>query len=286
MGRRARGPVVAGITRVPFHRARGTPGASGVREEALSAADAWRFTTIAHEARDILGPLSPASIDAIITQVPRGEPGRGVIDIGCGKGEILVRVLRHTGGHGIGVEPNPAFAADARARGQEVLGPDRVRIVEDAFDAAAFEPRAFDLAICTGAIHAFGDWASALRGVSSLVADDGWALMAPAYWRKRPDPAYLSAIEGEESEMDLLPTTLSAAENSGWNVIACHESTAEEWDDYEHTYAANMRAWCDAHPDDPEAAGFRKRIADWAAAYAQWGRDTMGYALLLMQRKA
>lgn len=250
----------------------------------MSAPDPYHFTTIAHAGMDILGPLSFSSVDAILDRLPRRDGGLGVLDVGCGRGEILIRTLVRTRGRGIGVEPNPAFAADARERMLARLGPDRVRIVEDPFDTSRLDRGSFDLGICTGALHAFGDWKTALDGMSHLVTANGLALMAPGYWKQRPHADYLAAIECEEGEQDLLPDTISAAEATGWQVVACHESTVEEWDAYEHTYAANMRAWCDAHPDDPEATGFRKRIDDWAAAYAKWGRDTMGYALLLMQR--
>jgi hypothetical protein len=61
-------------------------------------------------------------------------------------------------------------------------------------------------------------------------------------------------------------------------------STREEWDDYERAYAANVRAWCAAHPDDPDAPAFMERITRWSALVEQYGLDTMGYVLLLLQR--
>lgn len=259
---------------------------SGVGEEALSAVDPYRFTTIAHAGRDLLGPVSIESVDAMIARLPAPASGLGAIDIGCGKGEILVRKLLHTRGIGIGVEPNPAFASDAQARADRRLGPGTVRILESAYDTSLLPPGSFDVGICTGAIHAFGDWNSALEGMGCLVTVDGWALLGPGYWKRPPAREYLAAIGSEQGEQDSLDATLAVAESAGWKVVAVHESTVEEWDDYEHSYAANMRSWCDANPDDRDAPAFRARIDQWAAAYKKWGRDTMGYALALMQRSS
>jgi hypothetical protein len=45
-----------------------------------------------------------------------------------------------------------------------------------------------------------------------------------------------------------------------------------------------MRRWCDENPDAADAGAFRERIEKWAEAYERWGRDTMGYAVMLLRR--
>jgi hypothetical protein len=120
--------------------------------------------------------------------------------------------------------------------------------------------------------------------MANLVSPSGFALLAPGYWKRAPDPAYLSALGGSEDQLQSLLATSATARSHGWLVLACHESTLAEWDAYEHAYAANVRTWCRANPTDPEAPGFSARIDKWAAAYRTWGRDTLGYALMLLQR--
>jgi SAM-dependent methyltransferase len=184
-----------------------------------------------------------------------------VLDVGCGKGELLVRALEHTGGAGLGIEPNPAFAEAAR-----------LRIADCALDATVIEQRWSDLspppdgvalAICTGSLHAFGSFADALRALHEVVAPGGVALLGPGYWK---------------------PGTQAQAKAAGWHVRDSHVSTLAEWDAYEQAYERNVRAWCEAHADDPDAAAFRTRIEHWSTLVANGGRDTMGYALLLLQR--
>jgi SAM-dependent methyltransferase len=238
----------------------------------------WRFTTIAHEGRSILGPVSEASFDAMLSRIPAPGPAR-VLDVGCGKGVLLVRAVERWGGTGVGIEPNPAFAAEARA-----LGTGRVRILESDFAHDTLAGERFPLVICTGALHAFGGWDMALIRIAALLEPGGHALLGPGYWRQAPAAAYLQSTGIAADDMEPLAAVVASAEAAGWRPLAVHESTPAQWDDYEHAYAANVRAWCDAHPRDPEAAAFRERIDRWADAYARWGHATMGYALMLLQR--
>jgi SAM-dependent methyltransferase len=266
--------------------ARPAPGA----QEALSASDPFAFTTIAHEGRELLGPVSGASVDAMLERLPTEVAHAGtpphVLDIGCGKGEMLARALARVGGRGLGLEPNPAFAAAARARLARDLPAERAVVLEARLQDVPLPEQAFRLAICVGALHAFGDWRDALAGLRRLVPPGGVALLGPGYWKRPPDPAYLGTFGGREDEQHPLRETLALAEEAGWQVLACHESTPDEWDDYEGSYAAAVRAWCDSNPGDPAAAEHRARIARWADGYARWGRDTMGFALVLARRPA
>jgi hypothetical protein len=112
----------------------------------------------------------------------------------------------------------------------------------------------------------------------------GLALLGPGYWKHAPDPDYLAALGASAGDMHDWAGTLVQAAAAGWHVRATHVSTLAEWDAYEHAYEQNMRAWCDSHPDDPDAAAFLTRIEHWSTIVATWGRDTLGYGLVLLQR--
>jgi len=247
----------------------------------------FRFTTIAHAGRALLGPLSAESVEGLLASIDLRPPGgerAAVLDVGCGKGEILVRAMRRFGATGTGVDPNPAFLSEAKARAAGVALQDDIDLRCATFDEAGLPPGAFDLAICTGATHAFGDLGAALAGLAGLVRGHGWAMLGHGYWRREPAAEYLAAFGGSADELAPLEATLGAAAGSGWTLAAHHVSTPAEWDDYELAYAATMRAWLGADPDDPDAPAFRARIETWSAAYDRWGRGTMGFVTMLLRR--
>ena len=207
-----------------------------------------------------------------------------VLDVGCGKGELLLRALQHVGGAARGIEPNPAFAAAARSRARELGLTAHVTIEECRWQDLPAPPARVALAICTGSVHAFGSLGDALRALHAIVVPRGLALVAQGYWKREPAPEYLTALGSARDEQDDWDGTLARAEASGWRVRHAHASTREEWDDYERAYAANVHAWCAAHADDPDAPAFAERITRWSALVERYGLETMGYALLLLQR--
>ena len=252
----------------------------------MADAARFRYSTIAHAGRALLGPVSAESVESLLARVtlPAAGTRPEVLDVGCGKGEILLRAMQRFGAAGVGVDPNEAFLAEARERAR-VLG-----IAEDltlhacAWVDAPAPGGDTDLAICTGSTHAFGDLDAALAGLHGLVREGGWSLIGTGYWGAKPAAEYLALIGPEEGEMPTLDGALAAAERTAWRIEAHHESTLEEWDDYEHAYAAAMRHWVTANAADPDAAAFGARITAWSDGYTRWGRDTLGFTTLLLRR--
>jgi SAM-dependent methyltransferase len=248
------------------------------------AQDRFKFTTIAHHGRALLGPLSADTVDALLARIaPAPAPGAraAVLDVGCGKGEILLRAMRRFAATGVGVDSNPTFIAEARARGRGMVAVSDLALFGLPFALAPVPRGRFDLVICTGATHAFADHAFE---IAPLARPGGWAMIGVGYWRQPPAAEYLASFGGREDEMLPLPATLAASARAGWRLVAHQESTLDEWDDYEHGYEDAVRRWLAARPDDPDAPAFRERIDAWSAGYQRWGRDTMGFVTMVLKR--
>lgn len=252
--------------------------------------DAFRFTTIGHAGRALLGPVSDETLDAMFEAVAHdvaaGERIARVLDVGCGKGEMLVRAIIRFGATGVGVEPNPAFAAEARARAAAAGIPDWLTLHEATLEQSEVPRGVFDVAVCTGASHAFGLYRDALHGLRAFLPPEGWMIVGEGYWKQPPEPGYLEVFGGDGSDIPTREKLLAGAATEGLHVLTVRESTLEDWDEYEGCYAANVRTWLAAHEADPDAPAFRERIERWHAAYRRWGRGTLGFAMLALSTRA
>lgn len=254
----------------------------------MTSPNLFRWTTIAHRDRALLGPVGDRACGEMIAAAglaAAGEPA-DVLDIGCGKGEWLVRALIGAlEAQGVGIDPNPAFVSDAARRAETAGVAARLTLLTSVFEPLLVADRTFALAICTGASHAFGTYEQALRGLRPLVREGGAAIVGTGFWQRTPAPEYLAAFGGSEDEMAPLGDTAALAAACGWRVAASHVSTREEWDGYEHGYAARVREWVAAHPEDPDAPRFARRIESWSGAYERWGRETMGYVTFVLEKR-
>lgn len=238
----------------------------------------FRFTTLAHADLDILGPLSTTALDELLDRA-RPAPAR-VLDVGCGKGALLVRAHERWGVELTGVEPNDAFVAATVDRLTKVGA--SFMVFDTPLEHAILPRRAHDLVTCIGASHAFGTPDDAVADMAQLVAPGGLVVLGEGYWRRTPDPEYAAMLGGEDSMLDHAGNAARGRAHG----LACEwsrESTLEEWDAYEGAYAEAMRAWCEAHLDDPDAPAFRKRIDGWNDAYHRWGRSTLGFGLYVFR---
>jgi cyclopropane fatty-acyl-phospholipid synthase-like methyltransferase len=228
-------------------------------------------------------PLSPQHGDLLMERLDL-RPGLRIADVGCGWGELLLRVISRATGpdagggqvSGIGVDTDAAALGRARGLARQ-RGLDRqVEFAEG--DAAAWRGTA-DRVLCVGSSHAFGGTQAALTVLAQMVPGGGRLLFGDGYWAGTPSPA---ATEIFGDQVLPLPQLLEACRAEGWRVI--HMSTADqrEWDDFESTFRAGRQEWLIAHGDDPRAA----EVRDWLDArerqYVQAYRDVLGFAYLVL----
>lgn len=102
-----------------------------------------------------------------------------VLDVGCNKGEVLL-VLRTRGLEVIGLEPNASAAADARARGLEVI--------EAPIETAPLPEGRFRTILLSQVLEHVHDPDAVLRRVRSALRDDGRIYIvvpnADSVWRR------------------------------------------------------------------------------------------------------
>jgi SAM-dependent methyltransferase len=139
------------------------------------------------------GPLSEARAGRLTESLTRNSP-HTVLDIGCGWGELMLRILAAAPeATGVGIDLNEDDLArgrqNARARGLA----DRVTFVRESGIGTARGPA--DLVLSVGATQALsevqppGHNAAALSALRGLVTPGGRVLFGEGFWQRPPTPA-------------------------------------------------------------------------------------------------
>jgi SAM-dependent methyltransferase len=246
--------------------------------------DRARFSRIAHSFLPVAAPLDQADVDAALEWLPLDAQSR-VLDIGCGRAAILLDLLDERGARGTGVDCDREALRMAREKAETRGCADRLTLLEAHALDVVFHA-AFDLSLCIGASHALGGPRPALDQLARWTRPGGHALWGEGFWRRDPNPAYLAAIGSSKHDLGTHHENAVAASERGWSLIWSAVTSDSCWDRYEGLYRMGMARFLAAHPDDPEASVFRERSERWYDSYLRWGRDTMGFALYLLERRS
>ena len=241
-----------------------------------------RFSTIGHTGILLWNPVSVAVVDDWIEALALPPEAR-VLDVGCGRGELLLRIIERYGCSGMGVDSS-AMAIDlGRQELTRRLPQADCELRCGPFDPAEFAPGSLDLGCCVGASHAVGSYPRVLEVLCQLVRPGGLILVGEGYWRREPDPDYLDFLQSSPDELLSHQGNIELATDRSLQLLRDYESTSIDWARYEDGYAANLYSFLAANPDDPDADAIRERIDHWRSAFQRWGKDTLGFGLYLFR---
>ena len=211
-----------------------------------------------------------------------------MLDLGCGWGELLLRVIERASdarGHGVDQDED----ALAHGRGLAVASglAERVRF-ESADIRALTEPA--EAVICIGASQIWGepvevagplDYVAALTALRALVRPGGRLVYGEGIWSRPPTPAATAPLAGRDDEfVDLFTLTRLASEH-GFAVMGAGEASLDEWDEFEGGFTAGYARWLVGHPPDhPDADRVRDLAARQRTSYFNGYRGVLGLAYL------
>lgn len=240
------------------------------------------LSAIAHFDHPIACPFSDARVEQLLQRLAPVSAAQ-VLDIGCGRGEWLARLLTHRPDvRATGVDLSQVALGLARAR----LANHAVTLVaQPASDFLKGAAGAYDAVLCNGSTHALGGLRSTLQQLRGAIAPGGTLLVSDGYWQQPPSSAACDALRARPTDFVSLQDTVALAISTGYRPLYVAHSDEEEWDDYEQSWCGALERYVADHPELPadDAQQIVSTSRAHRDAYFNGYRGTLGFVAMLLQ---
>jgi SAM-dependent methyltransferase len=249
----------------------GDPGPMSLWLHELSEAEHRILNPFTHEKLMLLGAAS------------RVGPQTRVLDLACGKGELLCRWAQGYGIRGHGVDISEVFLTAATKRAAELGVSDRVGFQYG--DAAEYqaEPSGYDVVSCLGATWIGGGLAGTISLMRRAVRPNGLLLIGEPYWIDPPPAEAYAAYGFGPDDFTSLGGTLDRFEAAGTDLVEVVLADADSWDRYVAQQWWTLTEWLRAYPHDPRAQqvrDFRDLSRRW---HLEYGRRYFGWGAFVLR---
>ncbi len=239
-----------------------------------------RHHEIAETHHRILDPFTDAKL-RLLGEVAEVGPATRILDLACGKGEMLCRWAEWFGSTGVGVDLSDVFLAAARARAVALDVPERVSFVQGKAEAYVAEAGSFDIASCLGATWIGGGIAGTMELLRPAIRDGGLLLVGEPYVIDEPPAAAFEAWGFGPEEYASLAGTADRLDAAGLDLLEMVLADGDSWDRYEASQWRTIADWLAANPDDPDHEAMRQFLVDNRRTYLQWGRRYLGWGVFV-----
>jgi SAM-dependent methyltransferase len=248
-----------------------------------SAIDRTKFFSVIGRYKTIDNPTSLAKVDQVIEALQLSPESR-VLDIACGKAEMLCRIAARYGAACVGVEYSAYFCSEASQTIASRGLSDLVTIEEkNGADFTAAEAT-FDETMCIGGEWIFGGWANTLSRLQRWAKPGATVVGGTPFWTAPPSAAYLEAMGLSDDSFSTHAGNVAVGESLGLKLLFAVASSQDDWDNY---WGLSWRAAYDFirdQPNDPDCAAIEDRIMNEKNAYFQYGRDCLGWAMYVFRK--
>lgn len=229
--------------------------------------------------------LNPFSEDRLLLlgELSRVGPGTSVLDLACGKGELLCRWAQAYGAVGRGVDVSEVFLAAARERAAELGVTDRVAF--ELGDAGA--PDALrgthDIVSCVGATWIGGGLAGTIALMRPALAPDGLLLVGEPFWNEPPPAAAPAALGFGPGDFTSLAGTLDRFEASGVDLVEMVLADGDSWDRYLAAQWWTLDEWLRSHPGHPRRSAVLAFLDRSRRSHLEFGRRYLGWGVFVLR---
>jgi SAM-dependent methyltransferase len=225
------------------------------------------YTRIAHTGMAIMNPIPAAKLEEVVALLDLPPRGR-VVDLGCGKGDLLARIAQRYDVDAVGIDRDAQLLAEV---------PPGINVIVADIETWNRGRGAFDLVASVGS-------PARLASLAGLVRAGGLVLYGNGYWRQEPSPEYVDALEATRDELADYAGTIRSGEELGLTPVYAVTAGVDDFDHYEWSWSLNGERYAAAHPDEPGLEEFLEWIRAGRRRYVDLGgRDTLGFGLFLFR---
>ena len=247
--------------------------------------DIWKYYDITHKKHIVLNPMSIDKLDGLFSLLNL-KPGSKVMDIACGKGEFLIRLVELFNIYGIGVDISPYFLKDCKEKKNERVSNSDIKFIE--MDGAKYRPKInelFDLTMCIGASFVYDGFIGTINALKKMTKPSGMIILGEPYWLKEPDNEYLKMSGIKKEEYNSHYGNIDIGEKERLKCIYTLVSNHDDWDHYETLQWWSAYDYITVNPDDPDNSELLNEIEKAKMGYLLYGRDTLGWAIYVFKRQ-
>jgi SAM-dependent methyltransferase len=241
-----------------------------------------RFHEIAETYHRILNPFSEDQL-MLLGAICQLDPGKKLLDLACGKAELLCRWAQTYGISGVGVDISAVFLDAAHTRASELEVTGQLTFVQADAGQYPQETHDFDVVCCIGATWIGDGLAGTLALMKPALKPGGILLVGEPYWIDPPPEAAYKAMGIGEDDYVSLESTLDRFEAAGLQLIEMVLANHDGWDRYEAPQWMAVNDFLRANPNDPDAFALREWIQNNRRAYLKFGRRYLGWGVFVLQ---
>jgi SAM-dependent methyltransferase len=246
--------------------------------------DRWKYYDIIHQRHSVMNPVDETKLERLYDLLEL-KPNARVIDIGCGKGEMLIRLAEKYDIKGLGIDKSPYCIREAQKRKHQRIPQANLTFLE--MDGAQYNPETreySDLTMCIGATWIYGGYKNTIRALCGMTRAPGFVVVGEPFWRTNPPKEYLQSEGLSADSFDTHHGNVRTGESEGLRLVFTIVSSKEDWDRSEGLHWTSAAEYALAHPEDTDLEELQARDSKERESYLRWGRDTLGWAIYLFRR--
>lgn len=248
--------------------------------------DAWKYYDIVHRHHKLMNPIDAQKLEELYPLLAL-RPASKVIDIGCGKGEMLIRLAEDYRINGVGIDKSPYCIREAEKQRRNRVPRAELKFLE--MDGAQYklaDEQHADLAMCIGATWIYGGYKNTLTSLSNMAKPYGLLMVGEPFWRSDPPKNYLESESFSKESFSTHYSNVMIGEEAGLTLVYTLVSSKADWDAYEglHWFAASEYSL--SHTQDPDLEDLLARDSKEKQSYLKHGRDVLGWAIYLFRKSA